>query len=192
MPAKNRKIPSVNLLPTDEGDQNLVSRIIRWILGTFRVLVISVELLVIVGFLSRFYLDSRNSDLTDEMNQKKALLESYLPFENDFKTAQKRLSVFQTFAYSQPQLSEYLTQLTKHLPGDLQLTRISRNGKEVSILVVGRNESSISAYAAAVRKEPLLETVAVVSIEGVPNSTLIQATLKTQTPTQPTNEEQPS
>lgn len=179
MPATKRKAPSINLLPSDEGDSSLVSRVIRWILGTFRVLVIMVELVVILGFLSRFYLDSRNSDLTDEINQKKALLESYLPFEQDFKNTQKRLAIFSNYAYGQPLFEDYMTQITSHLPSDLQLTRVTRTGPNITIVVVGRSEQSIANYTAQLQSEPLTQTMSIISIEGVESSPLIQATLKT-------------
>lgn len=182
MPALKRKQNSINLLPTDEGDQTLVARIIRWVLGTFRFLVIAVELVVIVGFLSRFYLDSRNSDLTDEINQKKALLESYLPFEKDFKRVQKKLDVFNTFAYSQTPFADYVSQVTRNLTTDLQLSKVTLNAGEITIVVIGKSEQSILSFASRLSKEELLSSVSVTAVEGVENSSAIQATIKTFKP----------
>ena len=188
MPAAKRKAPTINLLPTDEGDATMLGRVIRWILGTFRVLVILVELLVIVGFLSRFYLDSKNSDLSDEISQKRALIESYLPFENDFKNAQKKLSVFGNYAYSQDPMTDYLDQVTKNLTTDLQLTQVLKTGNDITVVVIGKSEQSIANYASKLKQESLLGNIAVLSIEGVQGSSFIKATLQTQK--QQTNAEQ--
>lgn len=175
MPALKRKSPSINLLPTDEADASLKNRIINWLLGTFRFLVVTVELIVIIGFLSRFVLDSQNSDLTDEINQKKALIESYLPFEHDFKRAQLQLGIFNTYAYSQPLMSDYVDQITRNLSSDLQLTRVTKGASTFSLVVVGRNEQNILSFVSRIKKEPLLSNMAVITVEQVPNSELIQA-----------------
>ena len=178
MPALKRKTPAINLLPTDEVDASIKNRIITWLLGSFRFLVVFVELVVIVGFLSRFFLDSRNADLTDEINQKKALIESYLPFEHDFKRAQARLATFNTYAYSQTLFSDYVALATKNLPSDLQITKIDLTASDFSILVVGQNEQNILSFVTRLKKETALSQMNVISVEAVPNTNLIQAILR--------------
>ena len=187
MPALRRKTPNINLLPTDEVDSSLKSRIIRWLLGTFRFLVIMVELVVIAGFLSRFFLDSKNSDLTDDIVQKQALIESYFPFEKDFKFAQKRLEIFNNYAYGTSLFSEYILQITKNVTSDLQITRITIDQGQLSINVAGRDERSIATFTQKLQQEALLKSVVITGIEGLPNSDLIQATLKVGNIPNPTN-----
>ncbi len=179
MPALKRKSASINLLPSDEADASIKNRIILWLLGSFRFLVVIVELVVIVGFLSRFFLDSKNADLTDEINQKKALIQSYLPFERDFKRAQSRIATVNTFAYSQPLFSDFVAVVTKNLPSDLQLTKIDKSPNDFSVLVVGKNEQNILSFVSRLKKEQMLTNINVVSVEEVPNTNLIQALLKT-------------
>ncbi len=178
MPALKRKTPAINLLPTDEADASLKNRIITWLLGSFRFLVVTVELVVIVGFLSRFFLDSKNADLTDEINQKKALIQSYLPFEHDFKRAQARLATFNTYAYSKTPFSDYVSLVTKNLSSDLQLTKIDYSATDFSVLVVGKNEQNILSFVTRLKKETPFTQMNVVSVEAVPNSELIQAILR--------------
>lgn len=194
MPALRHKTPTINLLPSDEADASLKGRVVRWLLGTFRFLVIVVELVVIGGFLSRFFLDSKNSDLTDDINQKKALIESYFPFEKDFKFAQKRLDLFSTYAYSSPLFSSYIDQIVKNVPSDLQVTRITIDKGQLTLNVAGRDERSIAQFAQKLQQEPLLRTIAITGVESLPNSELIQAILRTgdvPIPT-PTSNEKPS
>lgn len=181
MPALKRKVPSINLLPTDEVDASIKNRIITWLLGSFRFLVVTVELVVIIGFLSRFFLDSKNADLTDEINQKKALIQSYLPFERDFKRAQARLATFNTYAYSKTSFSEYMSLVTQNLSSDLQLSKVNKTPTDLSILVIGRNEQNILSYVTRLKKETLLSQTNVVSVEEVPNTDLIQALLRIET-----------
>lgn len=178
MAALKRKTSPINLLPTEEFDASIKNRIIQWLLGSFRFLVVTVELVVIIGFLSRFFLDSKNADLTDEINQKKALIESYLPFEKDFKRAQAKLTTFNTFAYSKTPFSDFVAMVTNNLSSDLQVTKITKSATDFSVLVVGKNEQNILSFVSRLRKEPTLAQLNVVSVEEVPNTELIQAILK--------------
>lgn len=178
MPALKKKTAPINLLPTDEGQGTIASRVITWLLGTFRFLVITVELVVIIGFLSRFFLDSQNADLSDEISQKKALIESYLPFEKEFKHTQERLVTLNTYAYSDTPFSNFMSQITKNISPDLSITQMSKNGNELTLVIVGTNEQSIVTLAARLRKEPLLNDLHVLSVEGMQNSNAIQATFR--------------
>jgi len=57
MAAKKEK--PINLLPKDSFAETTLGRVITWFLGTFRIMVIAVELVVVAAFLSRFWLDSK-------------------------------------------------------------------------------------------------------------------------------------
>ena len=46
----------INLLPQKGFEATTAGRILAWILSTFRIIVIITELLVMVAFLSRFWL----------------------------------------------------------------------------------------------------------------------------------------
>ena len=61
------KKKNINLLPKEEFDASVVGRLLRWAMGTFRIIVIITEMIVMAAFLSRFWLDAQNSDLNDEI-----------------------------------------------------------------------------------------------------------------------------
>ena len=65
MPAK--KEPEINLLPQEEFEGSVIGRILKWGLSTFRIIVIIVEMVVMAAFLSRFWLDAKNSDLNEDI-----------------------------------------------------------------------------------------------------------------------------
>src|SRR3989338_7415536 len=126
MAAQKKKQSLVNLLPQNEFESSVVGRILKWILTTFRVIVITVELVVILGFLSRFWLDLRNSDLTDEIKQKEALVESYFGFEKEFKRTQKKIEIFSLASDEKNDTLPLLTSSVRRLPIDIQLLSFSR------------------------------------------------------------------
>lgn len=177
MPAQNKKRVSVNLLPRDEEDKTLTNRIIHWLLTTFRFLVITVELLVILGFLSRFFLDSQNSDLTDEINQKKALIASYLPFETEFKLTQKRIDIAKNHIEGHVLLSSVLAAITPHVVTGMQLVSAGETGDTVTIRAQGRDEQIIAAFTESLKKESLFQDIQVSAIESVRDSDQVTATI---------------
>ena len=67
--AARKKSSRINLLPQEEFAASTLGRILAWILSTFRILVIMTELIVILAFLSRFWLDARTTDLNEEIKQ---------------------------------------------------------------------------------------------------------------------------
>jgi len=81
----------ISLLPSEENLNSPLAKITKWATSTGRVVIIFVELIVILAFLSRFSLDRRNADLSETLRQQKAILASTKDFENDYLSLQKRL-----------------------------------------------------------------------------------------------------
>lgn len=183
MPALTQKKKSpINLLPHNEEEKTFTARIINWLLTTFRFLVITVELVVIIGFLSRFFLDSKNSDLSDEINQKKALIASYLPFEKEFKTVQERIAATKE-TYNNPiPFTQIIGVVTKNITADLTLVSISKSASGVEISVDGESEQSISTFVSKLKADNVFKNVEVTAIEGIPLSNLVRASIRGSIP----------
>src|SRR3989304_5055627 len=92
--AAHKKEEQINLLPEKGFEQTTTGRILTWILSSFRIIVIVTEIIVMIAFLSRFWLDAQNTDLTEELQQKQAVLSASKAFDAEFKDTQKRLKVF--------------------------------------------------------------------------------------------------
>ena len=87
------KKEEINLLPQKGFASTTAGRILAWILSTFRIIVIVTEIIVMVAFLSRFWLDAQNTDLDEEITQKQALIAASLGFEKRFKQTQSVVPV---------------------------------------------------------------------------------------------------
>ena len=83
----------INLLPSRGLGSSTAGRVLSWILSTFRIIVIVTEIIVMVAFLSRFWLDAQNTDITEEMTQKQAVLAASLDFERKFKETKEKCVV---------------------------------------------------------------------------------------------------
>jgi hypothetical protein len=91
MPARAKQ--NLNLLPKENLGETTAGRVLQWILTSFRVIVISTELVVIGAFLSRFALDTRGNDLSDEIEAKKAIIVAYQEVEHNFKKTQEKIEI---------------------------------------------------------------------------------------------------
>ena len=89
--AKNK---SINLLPQEEFDTSLLGRTLKWAMGSFRIIVILTEMVVMAAFLSRFWLDAQNSDLNDSIKTATAQIQAQSSFEKEFRGIQQKLTIF--------------------------------------------------------------------------------------------------
>ncbi len=82
----------ISLLPEKNIARVIGGKFVNWVLSVGRYIVIFTELIVIGAFLSRFWLDRKNSDLSEKIRQQKAILSSTQTFEREFDLFQTRLN----------------------------------------------------------------------------------------------------
>lgn len=143
-----KKKSKINLLPKEAFSDSVAGRVLVWILTTFRILVIATEIIVMVAFLSRFWLDAQNTDLNDELELKKSLLEASLPFEKDFKKTQVQLEVASNNIQSQIEITRLLDSLTKSLTSNTILKSINVSSTGIQINGISSGERSLQQLLA--------------------------------------------
>lgn len=134
----------INLLPQEELTGTTLGRILLWALSTFRIIVIITEMVVMLAFLSRFWLDARNVDLNDLIKQKTAVLATTSDFEKDFRLTQKRLKVFSSLSPEEGLVSSYLESITSLLPADISLATFAYSAGTIQIKGTSLTEVSIA------------------------------------------------
>ena len=141
-----QKEEQINLLPQKGFQTTTTGRVLAWILSTFRVIVIVTEIIVMIAFLSRFWLDAQNSDLDDDLERKQSLLTASLSFENEFRDTQKRLKIFSQLVSKQENLASTLEKITRYLPQDLFLKTVNFSDNSFQIDGISLNETNIQQY----------------------------------------------
>ena len=114
----------ISLLPQEENNQSPLARFLRWATGVGRVVIVFTELIVILAFLSRFWLDRENADLSDTLRQQKAIITSTKEFEEDYLSLQERLNYIDKFYKNQPDLARYMRSLVNTVPHDIFFQRL--------------------------------------------------------------------
>lgn len=143
MPIHNKK--RINLIPQDEFESSNFGRILKWALSTFRIMVIVTELIVMSAFLSRFWLDAKNSDLNEEINTSKSQVIAYKDVENEFRSIQKKIALVKSI-YSEPKVSSIITDVTKFIPESITLNSISDTEDLILMKASSFSEESIAQF----------------------------------------------
>lgn len=156
----------INLLDKGGLTFSTKGRVLNWLLSTFRIIVIITELLVVIAFVSRFWLDARNSDLNEEIDQKRAVLAASKDFENQYRETKEKLSIYVKETANQGFWRNSLETITQNLPADVVLEQIrfvDRN--EISVEGLSPNEGNIQQFVVNLQEEALFENVSVLEVE---------------------------
>lgn len=158
--AKNK---SINLLPQEEFDASMLGRTLKWAMGSFRIIVIITEMVVMAAFLSRFWLDAQNSDLGDSIKVASAQILAQSDFEKEFRGVQQKLNIFKQIEAA-PKQSGKIDLAASKIPQDLTLTSISVQSNQIQIKGTADTELGIAQYVANLKTDPTVKKVQLDSV----------------------------
>lgn len=165
----------LSLLPKTENPNSFSAKALKWLTTIGRWVIVLTELIVIVAFISRFWLDRKNSDLSEIIRQQQAILASTRGFEEEFKSFQKRLVYVRNFYENQPSYDEKVDILVKSTPNDLTYKSITLNQDEknsdivVSASLIAFNEKSIIDFIKNLKLNSKIDSVNINNIEKKSN-----------------------
>lgn len=142
MPAKKIK-QDINLLPEVDFEYSTKGRIITWLLGSFRIIVIITELIVVSAFFLRFGLDSRTSDLSDEIEEKQALIASYSVTESRIKNYQAKADIYGKHSLPSKSFALFLNDIKRSVSPTIILTELNLYSDRISLSGKSSDEVSI-------------------------------------------------
>ncbi|MBL7078447.1 hypothetical protein ISS42_02220 [Candidatus Shapirobacteria bacterium] len=159
----------ISLLSAAPFDLTIQGRIVNWLTTWGRAILVLVELVVIGAFFSRFWLDRKNSDLSDDIRQKRAILESTLEFENEFRSLQKRFIEANAVLAKERDLFFPMAIVSRSLPDGITLKKFSFNQKEegsgASLTISVFSERGLSSFIAQLLQDERVDSVRVGSIK---------------------------
>jgi len=166
MPAKKRDI---SLLPGQEFAASALGRLVNWVTTSGRYVVIFTELIVIGAFLSRFWLDRKNSDLSDEIRQGEAILESTTDFEKEYRLLQSKLKFAESSISQDQNFTERLNILSQNLPRNVVFEHLNFSSgttqSEIKLKAISVSETDLVDFITNLILEPAISTVNVSNIE---------------------------
>lgn len=156
MPAKNK----INLLPKDEFENTQLGKFVNWAINVGRWIIVFTELIVICAFLSRFYFDTKLSNLFDETRIKKAMINANLSFEENFRQLQEKTKIIKSILAQERTPSTLFIEIAKTMPLDLTLKDISiTENNTISMTGYCLSERGLKAFLTGLKSIPSLAKI---------------------------------
>lgn len=165
MAAKNKFI---NLLPQEEFEASTLGRILHWAMTSFRYIVIVTEMIVMGAFLSRFYLDAKNSDLNDLLQIKTAQIAAQSDFEKSFRTLQSQLQIFKDLS-KERKSSETISKIAAKVPVGVNLLSASFQDASLQVKGVSGSEIGIAQFISNLSSDKSFKEVSLGQISSAEN-----------------------
>lgn len=162
MPAK---ISTVNLLDHDDISDSPIGRIISWITTNGRYIMITTEIIVLLAFISRFSLDRKLTDLNEEIDQKKAILDINKPFEDNFRSIQNQLIQLKTIIQSQNHPVDVIKSLRLLLPPGTYITTLNLTSGTINVTAISNTIESFSQFINNLQSTTIITNIEVGSIK---------------------------
>ncbi len=156
----------LNLLPTSAFEKSSAGKIIAWFLNIGKYLLIAVEVIVIVAFIFRFFLDKKLSDINEEIKQRQQQLHSFGNLEEEFLALQKKINTLKALAAEQLPTDQALTTIARLLPSDIYLTKFSLKPETLSLEAVSFSEASLATFLLSLQESKQFEDINLTSLSA--------------------------
>ena len=155
----------LSLLPEESNNNSLPSRIIRYLTTVGRYIIVFTELIVISAFISRFWLDRQNSDLSETLRQQKAILESTTEFNNEYTSLQTRLKYIDSHYKSQANYPQNIQSIVTSLPDNVFLQNFIIDKDTAQLTIYSYQEDPLVNLIVNLSLNPGISTVDIQKIE---------------------------
>jgi hypothetical protein len=167
----------ISLLPEENNSQSFSNRFVRWLTTAGRFVIVFTELIVVMAFVSRFWLDRKNADLSETIRQQTAIIESTRDFENEYLLLQQRLNFAKKYHSQSLNYAPKIHSLIESSPPGIIYDRFSLFQSEESSLIqsdmtiFAYQESSIVDFITNLILNPDIGNVNIKNIEKKPKDT---------------------
>lgn len=160
----------INLLGNQDLEHTPWGRLVSWATTYGRYIMITTEIVVLLAFISRFSLDRKNTDLTEELTQKQAIIQANLEFEKDIKSLQAQLATAKSLMVDQPKLVHAINVIETLLPADVYLESFELNGSTLRLKGTAGTTLGFAQFMSNVQATKSFQNVVVGDIKRVPST----------------------
>lgn len=165
MSSKKRRFLNLNILNPQTSQPPVYMRVLHWLLSSGRYLVVIVELVVILGFVTRFKLDQDLSDLDDKIKQQIPYLQSLKQDEVTIRQTQFQLASIKQIKVSNPDYATALLRISQLTPQSVKFNSINFDATKESPKVIFRIDATalsspdMNAFVNALKNDGQFDTV---------------------------------
>lgn len=155
----------INLVPKDPFFETAIGRTLQWALSVGRYIVMFTELLVVLSFLTRFYLDRQITDLNGSIFQAQTTVAAYGNFEQDFRALQQKIDQYKQIEQKE-NIVEIFPALSEVIPDGVELQELAIYPDKVSLTGVVHSQRSLNLLINNLQISPNFANVVVNTIES--------------------------
>jgi len=170
MPIDKTATININLVPKDPFFETMVGRSLKWALSAGRYIVMFTELIVVLSFVTRFYLDRQITDLNREIFQKESVIKSYGDFEQEVRDIQERLSQYEQIE-QEGNIVDTFPLLAEVVPSGIELEELVIYPDRVALKGTVLSQKSLNVLINNLQISPDFNNIVVSTIESEGNKT---------------------
>jgi len=157
----------ISLLPeAEKGLQSTFEKAFNWLVSTGRWIIVFTELVVILAFLSRFWLDQRLADIYAKNVQKIAIIEAASSFEDEFRALQKQTEQISSLEKEKKDKSKTLEEIVALLPANIYFKSLKVDNKSVEMEILSLQEADLVTFFKNLILTPLFSEVEIANISS--------------------------
>lgn len=182
MPTEKTATIDINLVPKDPFFETLLGRSLKWALSAGRYIVMFTELIVVLSFVTRFYLDRQITDLNRAIFQKESVINSYGNFEQEVRAIQTRIAQYEEIEQS-ANIADTFPSLAEVVPTGIKLDELVIYPDRVALKGTVLSQKSLNILINNLQISPKFHNIVVSTIEseGIKSSGFsFQLTAQTQ------------
>ncbi len=158
MPKPQHKLSlNIDLLKPKGDKQSLAIQSVRWALSAGRYLIVFVEVIVLIAFVTRFKLDSEIADNKDQINQQLPFVKALKNDEALIRQTQFQLQNIKKYRADEPNFVNLLDKVAAETPAGISISNLEFNtpNSNVSIKINGtaQNNDQISTLLYGLRQD---------------------------------------
>lgn len=170
---------TVNLLPEKEPEKYpLPQKFYFWTINIGRAIIVLTELVVLVVFAARFKLDRDLNDLSEKIEIKKSIAESYGDLEPRVRTLQNRLNVVKKVKGEQIAFSNGLKFLATSSPPDFTLLNLNLAAANVTLNAKATSPQDFAKFIALLSEADKVKNIALTGCNWVESEKKFQLALR--------------
>lgn len=166
--AAKKVLIRLDLLKSQSNPEKIWVVLLRWLLSSGRYILVFVELIVLVAFLTRFKLDADIAATKEAIDQQVPYVQSAKEYENLIRQTQLGIATIRDRAKNSPDYTAILQKISDQTPQQVTLESLALERQagriDVTISGQGQTNSSVSTFILGLKQEPLFSNVNTTSI----------------------------
>ncbi len=150
---------SINLIGDQDLQHSPAGRIVSWAVTYGRYIMIGTEVVVLLAFISRFSLDRKKVDLSDEIEQKQMILQANALQEQQIRQLQASLQTVNEISSGQSNIHELLVYMRTILPSDVNVQTLSVNQSSITLTAIAGTNEGFSTLLGLLRTGGKFENI---------------------------------